>query len=83
MSFLACKTSKRKRAAKQRRATSAPKRAPVERTPAERAPVERSRGELAALVPGAPRGLRITGDVAALATLDLNELARIARRVGR
>jgi hypothetical protein len=78
--------SKRKRAAKQRRATSAvsaPKRAPVERTPTERAPVERSRGELAALVPGAPRGLRFTGDVAALDTLDVHELVRIARRVGR
>ncbi|MBL8681047.1 MAG: hypothetical protein JNK05_17830 [Myxococcales bacterium] len=32
------------------------------------------------LVHGAPRGLRLVGDVGALDTLDVGELARIARR---
>lgn len=36
---------------------------------------------LYALMPGAPRELRITGDVTALDSLDVRELERVARRV--
>ncbi len=63
---------------------AAPKRkrpAKPNRPASRRAPVERTRGTLAALVPGAPRGLAIAGDLAALDSLDADELARIARRV--
>ncbi|MFO0563855.1 MAG: hypothetical protein U0269_37870 [Polyangiales bacterium] len=45
--------------------------------------VEARHNNLSALVPGAPRELRITGDVAALDSLDADELARLARRWGR
>lgn len=38
---------------------------------------------LALVVHGAPRGLRFTGDVAALDNLNVCELARLARRGGR
>lgn len=66
-----------------------PNRAPRKRSTGRRARRnDRSasathRETLAALSPGAPRELRITGDLGAVDSLDVAELERVARRLAR